>query len=74
MDHAPEGLQFPDLFLSSDLFSDRALNENDRALKGKKIVKNAVNQEGKCLFYGAASATDPAGKLAMIPPQNHRIW
>ncbi|XP_059694061.1 lymphocyte function-associated antigen 3 isoform X2 [Haemorhous mexicanus] len=24
---------------------DRALNENDRALKGKKIVKNAVNQE-----------------------------
>lgn len=59
---APEGLQ-----LFSDLFSDRALNEEDDAPIDKQIVKNGVNQEGKCLFYGAVRATDPAGKLAMIP-------
>lgn len=62
MDCAPEGL-----WLFSDLFSDRELNEEDSAPKDKKIVKNGVNQEGKCLFYGAVSAIDPVSKLAMIP-------
>uniref|UniRef100_A0A8C9N738 Uncharacterized LOC103827110 n=1 Tax=Serinus canaria TaxID=9135 RepID=A0A8C9N738_SERCA len=32
-------------FKNEEPEADRALNENDRALKGKKIVKNAVNQE-----------------------------
>lgn len=63
---APEGLR-----LFSDLFSDRhALrtdSENSNALKDEQIVENGINQEGKCLFYGAVSATDPLGKLAMIP-------
>lgn len=67
MDCAPEGLQFPELFLFSDLFTDRTLNENDGALEDKQIVKNGANQEGKCLFYGAVNATDLVGKLAMIP-------
>lgn len=62
MECTPEGLH-----LFSDLFSDRALNEDDSALNDKQIVKNGVNQEGKWLFYGAVSATDPAGKLAIIP-------
>lgn len=62
MECTPEGLH-----LFSDLFSDRALNEDDSALNDKQIVKNGVNQEGKWLFYGAVSPTDPAGKLAIIP-------
>lgn len=62
MECTPEGLH-----LFSDLFSERALNEDNSALKDKQIVENGVNLEGKCLFYGAVSATDPVGKLAMIP-------
>lgn len=61
MDCAPERLQ-----LFSDLVSDRALNR-DMNEKDNQIVKNGVNQEGECLLYGAVSATDPVGKLAMIP-------